>query len=71
MLVGMVVVFAFLTLLIGGVKLIAYVCQTFPGEENVSPTLPQQQSTTTELQPNHRVVAAIAAAISQHRQQNK
>lgn len=71
MLVGMVVVFAFLTLLIGGVKLIAFVCAKFP-ESTPQETMSRGTSPQTVSAHNdNRIVAAITAAIAMHRQQNK
>ena len=66
--VGMSVVFVFLTVLIGVVKLMSSLVQKFP--EPVEPELVRQKSSTVEstkdISPD--VVAAISAAIHQYRQ---
>lgn len=72
--IGMVVVFSFLTMLIGGVKLIEKFCAAFPEQEPPNnPTFASASSSaTTPTQQNSdvspQVVAAITAAIHQHRQ---
>lgn len=74
MLVGMVFVFAFLSLLIVGVKLIARFCEAFPGEPETQPSLKRSpvKSSPASAQENDRgVVAAISAAVHMHRQSNK
>lgn len=69
LLVGMVVVFVFLTLLIVAIKLIAKVCEYFP--EPVAPGLAQPvqaspaASHSDAMPPS--LVAAISAAIHQYR----
>ena len=65
--VGMLVVFAFLTLLIGGIKLIEAFVRAFPSPEekthnNKSKT---QAKAATEINPE--IVAAISAAVHVHR----
>ena len=65
--IGMAVVFSFLTMLIGGVKLIEKFCAAFPEQEPTnkhSPSQPLSQNQGVSPQ----VVAAITAAIHQHRQ---
>ncbi|MFC3120374.1 OadG family protein [Agaribacter flavus] len=69
--VGMAVVFAFLVLLIGGIKVIAAYVKAFPGEsaeQNNNIPMPASPA-TTELHPD--LVAAISAAVHAHRLTNK
>lgn len=74
MLVGMVFVFAFLSLLIVGVKLISRFCEAFPGEPEPEPA-PRRASPKPIKADNadndSRIVAAITAAVQMHRQSNK
>ncbi|MGQ8367396.1 OadG family protein [Glaciecola sp. 1036] len=65
--VGMVVVFAFLTLLIGGIKSIEAFVRAFPSKEeqannNKNKT---QAKAATEINPD--IVAAISTAVHVHR----
>ena len=71
LLVGMVVVFLFLSMLIGAITLIAWINKLIPDEslntiENqpkfINSTLPNDQGVSP------KIVAAISAAIFQHRQ---
>lgn len=74
MLVGMVFVFAFLSLLIVGVWLIAKFCEAFPGEPETQPSVkrsPAKPKPATAKEENSSVVAAITAAVHMHRQSNK
>lgn len=77
--IGMAVVFSFLTMLIGGVKLIEKFCAAFPEQEPPNKHTPSQsfsqplsQSHIQPLSQNQgvppQVVAAITAAIHRHRQ---
>lgn len=71
LLVGMVVVFLFLSMLIGAITLIAKISVFFPdqtalSEENQSRITANAASVSQSMSP--KVVAAISAAISQHRQ---
>ena len=63
--IGMLVVFIFLTILIGAVNLISLICRRFPEARP-----PQHEfktsSASKELSP--AVVAAISAAVHQYRQ---
>lgn len=69
MLVGMVVVFAFLAMLIVGIKLIARFCERFPGQEPQQPVRARAPQTVTSSQGlDKKVVAAITAAVKTHRQ---
>ena len=75
MLVGMGFVFAFLTLLIGGVKVIELFCQRFTGP---APAIDHRSSRSKssaapgqDTAPDPATVAAISAAIHLHRQSNK
>ncbi|WP_414830191.1 OadG family protein [Alteromonas sp. H39] len=73
MLVGMVFVFAFLSLLIVGVKLIAKFCEAFPGEPEVQPSVKRSpaKASPAAQQEDSGVIAAITAAVHMHRQSNK
>ena len=69
LLVGMIVVFVFLTLLIVAIKLIAKVCSYFPESIAPGPAQPAQASTSVSqsgaMSPS--LVAAISAAVHQYR----
>jgi oxaloacetate decarboxylase gamma subunit len=70
--VGMSVVFAFLTLLIGGIHSIAWFARVFPEPEAVShhkkPKYTQQnKNNTTETTVDPSIVTAITAAVNAHR----
>lgn len=67
MVVGMGVVFVFLTLMIGAVNLIAFINRKLPEESlpNQSPT--SRRAPSANRQDNGAPVAAIAAAIHQYR----
>ncbi|MFW8590199.1 OadG family protein [Glaciecola sp. 2405UD65-10] len=74
--VGMSVVFAFLTLLIGGIHSIAWFARTFPGPEadtNQQKTNYKnnnnKSATPTTVSP--KIVAAITGAVHAHRKHNK
>lgn len=74
MLVGMVFVFAFLSLLIVGVKLIAKFCEAFPGAPEAQPTpkrSPAKSQPASAQENDSGVIAAITAALHMHRQSNK
>jgi len=65
--IGMAVVFSFLTMLIGGVKLTEKFCAAFPEQELPNKPTPSQSHIQNQgVSP--QVVAAITAAIHQHRQ---
>jgi oxaloacetate decarboxylase gamma subunit len=75
--VGMAVVFAFLIMLIGGIKVIAWYAAKFPGPidtQSQAPATPQHMtksaadtaSLTSSVTPD--IIAAITAAIHLHRQ---
>ena len=71
MLIGMLFVFSFLGLLILGIHLIARFCRAFPDEvdsESISTSKPMQA-----IQPgiDGNIIAAISAAVHNHRQSNK
>jgi oxaloacetate decarboxylase gamma subunit len=71
LLVGMVVVFLFLSMLIGAISLIAWINKLIP-DESLNATENQTKFTNNTLA-NHqgvspKIVAAISAAIFQHRQ---
>ena len=68
MLVGMVFVFTFLTLLIGGIEGIARFCRRFPGEQEEPPEPAPVASAKNSDEHDPRVLAAISAAIHTHRQ---
>ena len=67
--VGMSVVFVFLTMLIGSVSAIAAFCRRFPGPvESVSGQSAHARPTmSSNTESNGDVIAAITAAIHQHR----
>lgn len=67
MLTGMGFVFAFLTLLIGGVKGIAWFCERFPGPKVQSPTALRKSARAINDGVDQPTLAAITAAIHQHR----
>ena len=70
LLVGMSVVFLFLTLLIGAVNLIAWACAKFPEDE--LPVLNRRNRATPAANQSGvsaPVVAAITAAVDQYRRQ--
>lgn len=67
MLVGMVFVFTFLTLLIGGIEGIARFCRRFPGEQP-APEEPAEIASQKPDEHDPRILAAISAAIHTHRQ---
>ncbi len=74
MLVGMVFVFAFLSLLIVGVRLIAKFCEAFPGEPETQPSVkrsPVRTKPAAAKEEDSSVIAAITAAVHMHRQSNK
>jgi len=71
LLVGMVVVFLFLSMLIGAITLIAWINKLIPDEslntlQNQSKFSDRSSSNNQSVSP--KIVAAISAAISQHRQ---
>ncbi len=70
-LVGMVVVFLFLSMLIGAITLIAWINKLIP-DESIN-TIENQPKFTHNTLPNNpsvspKIVAVISAAIFQHRQ---
>lgn len=71
LLVGMVVVFLFLSMLIGAISLIAWINRLIP-DESLNVTANQANISSNTLPNNQgvppKIVAAISAAISQHRQ---
>ncbi|GAB2709493.1 OadG family transporter subunit [Aliiglaciecola sp. 3_MG-2023] len=67
MVVGMVVVFVFLTLLIGAVNLIAAINRRLPEEVVPATTVRTQRKVTTDKSSSSVPVAAIAAAVHQYR----
>jgi len=71
MLTGMGIVFLFLVMLIGAVKLMAYCVATFLPEVDVAnaSTSPSQAPTAQGVTPI--VTAAITAAVHQHRAKHK
>lgn len=69
--VGMVVVFLFLSMLIGAITLIAWINKRIP-DESIN-TIEHQPKFTNSTLPNNKgvspkIVAAISSAIVQHRQ---
>ncbi|MBU3003284.1 OadG family protein [Paraglaciecola arctica] len=71
LLVGMVVVFLFLSMLIGAITLIAWLVKLVP-DESLKPIENQGKLTNNTSANNQtvspKIVAAISAAIFQHRQ---
>jgi oxaloacetate decarboxylase gamma subunit len=71
LLVGMVVVFLFLSMLIGAITLIAWINKLIP-DESLNSTDNQTKLTNSTSSDNQgvspKIVAAISAAIFQHRQ---
>jgi oxaloacetate decarboxylase gamma subunit len=71
LLVGMVVVFLFLSMLIGAITLIAKINTLIP-DESLNTTENQSKFTNSTLPNNQgvspKIVAAISAAIFEHRQ---
>ena len=71
LLVGMSMVFLFLSILIGAITLIAWICKLIP-DESLNSAENQSNFTTRTLSNNQgvspKVVAAISAAVSKHRQ---
>ena len=72
LIIGMTVVFSFLTMLIGGVKLIEKFCAAFPETESANqPNYPVAHPPTSQPEEggvSPQVVAAITAAVHQYRQ---
>ncbi|WP_218353181.1 OadG family protein [Alteromonas lipotrueiana] len=73
MMVGMGFVFAFLTLLIGGVKVIEQFCQRFSGPAPAAAAIKPGSAAKLkqDTMPDSSTVAAISAAIHLHRRSNK
>ncbi len=72
MVTGMAFVFAFLALLIGGVRCIAWYCEKFPGEEPAAaPVRSRAAPTAKDNTVSAGTIAAIAAAVHQHRNNQK
>lgn len=71
MLVGMVVVFAFLTMLIGAIHLLTKFAQAYPDKvtEVAQPISPQTSNNSNHTSP--QIVAAISAAVKQYQARNK
>lgn len=69
LLVGMIVVFSFLIMLIGAIKLISWVNQLFPEEviEQVNHRSFASKSVQDNQNVSPKVVAAISAAVRQYR----
>ncbi|MEP4891079.1 MAG: OadG family transporter subunit [Aliiglaciecola sp.] len=67
MVVGMVVVFVFLTLLIGAVNLIAAINRRLPEEVVPAAAARTQRKVTTDKSSSSVPIAAITAAVHQYR----
>lgn len=70
MVVGMVVVFAFLTMLIGAVHLLSKFAQAFP-DKTPPPTRQPISNTKHSNQTSPQVIAAISAAVKQYKARQK
>ena len=70
MMVGMAVVFAFLTILIFATKALTRFSLAFPEPESTKPT-PISPAIVKPDEPSQQVVAAISAAVNQYRNKNK
>lgn len=71
MLTGMGIVFLFLVMLIGAVKLMAYCVATFLPEIEVDPVIASQRQVPTATGVTPVVTAAISAAVHQHRSRHR
>lgn len=71
MLVGMAVVFVFLTMLIYATKLLTKIAEAFPEPAATTPTNINKKSISSSDQTSPQVIAAIGAAIAQHRKKNQ
>ncbi|MBU2881070.1 OadG family protein [Psychrosphaera sp. B3R10] len=69
MVVGMSVVFVFLTILIFATKGLTSFVQSFPEPETSTPA-PRRNTHSATGDTSQQVVAAISAAIKQHRKKN-
>lgn len=69
MLVGMVVVFTFLTMLIFAIKLLAKFAEAYP--DNITQTPVRITPSTNSNQTSPQLVAAISAAVKQYKARNK
>lgn len=71
--VGMSVVFAFLTLLIGGIHGIAWFSQLFPQEQDANSNFnkPKYNNNTSSSTVDPAIVSAIKAAVNTHRRNGK
>lgn len=69
MLVGMVVVFLFLSMLIIAIKLLAKFAEAYPDPAPITPKAPTISNQSTQDSP--QVIAAISAAIKQYKSRNK
>lgn len=70
LLVGMSVVFIFLSLLIGAINLIAWMCAKYPEVQDSSASCGFSQTVSSSVSTQNvspSTVAAISAAIQQHR----
>jgi oxaloacetate decarboxylase gamma subunit len=70
MLVGMVVVFVFLTMLIGAIHLLTKFAEAYPDKVTPAPK-PVTTPTTHANQTSPQVIAAISAAVKQYKARNK
>lgn len=70
MLVGMGLVFLFLVVLIGCIRLMAVLIAPFAKQQPVVAPTKSKQPTTTDALPKADVLAAIELAIKQHRAQS-
>lgn len=68
LLIGMVVVFAFLALMIAAIQLIAWFCRKYPGEqESTHLARPSSSQSNAKSGITPETVSAITAAVHQYR----
>lgn len=71
MLVGMGLVFLFLVVLIGCIRLMAIVIAPFAKQQPAVAPIKTKQPTISESQPSAEIITAIELAIKQHRAQSR
>ena len=71
MLVGMVVVFLFLTMLIGAITLLTKFAQAYPDKVDTRAPAKITPQATNSNQTSPQIIAAISAAVKQYKTRNK